>query len=320
MSKKSIILGAPYHFGLDQRIKENLEFHGFEVELLKLEPQKYKISLKDWMIHNYKKSILKDKGFKAKRMAETLSDKLIGQINKTYDYSLFIRPDMYSQALVEKACASSKKSIAYQWDGLSRHPVSKPMMAFFDDFYVFDENDLKEYSQCKIADNFYFDDLLPSEENICDIAFVGTLMPERLPLLNVLLQYFAKYNIVAHIHVQSRKNRFKNNPAVRHYKKGIGFKQNLEIIQASKSILDFQNPRHSGLSLRVFESIGYEKKLITTNALVKNHDFYRPENMFVLTEANIHQLQDFLNQDYCPLPEALRLKYSFGEWLKAKIS
>jgi len=63
---KTIILGVPYHFGLPERFKENLEYLGFEVVLIKHSYKSAKISLKDIIIHNYKKTFKKDRTHKGK--------------------------------------------------------------------------------------------------------------------------------------------------------------------------------------------------------------------------------------------------------------
>lgn len=52
---KSIILAVPDHFGLPQVFKENLEFLGFTVYLVKHDNSKIKLKTKDSLIHLYKK-------------------------------------------------------------------------------------------------------------------------------------------------------------------------------------------------------------------------------------------------------------------------
>ena len=68
--------------------------------------------------------------------------------------------------------------------------------------------------------------------------------------------------------------------------------------------------------MRVFEAIGYDKKLITTNDTVVHYDFYRPSNIFVWDGKNIEALKAFMQQPYEPLPPELKEKYSFSNWLR----
>ena len=79
-------------------------------------------------------------------------------------------------------------------------------------------------------------------------------------------------------------------------------------------MLDLHNPIHNGLSFRTFESIGYEKKLITNNNLVETQDFYRPSNIFVINK-NYERFKEFLAAPYEVLESTIREKYSFSNWI-----
>ena len=95
----------------------------------------------------------------------------------------------------------------------------------------------------------------------------------------------------------------------------IPYPEYLDIVSQAGILVDFLNTKHYGLSLRTFEAIGYGKKLITTNPTIVEYDFYYPENIFVWNGSNHTELVKFLNIPYRPLPEKLRYKYSFGNWL-----
>ena len=56
-------MAVPNHFGLPERFKENLEFIGFKVFLLKSD-EHVSIPLKDKIIHVYNKLVHKDKSHK----------------------------------------------------------------------------------------------------------------------------------------------------------------------------------------------------------------------------------------------------------------
>lgn len=70
------------------------------------------------------------------------------------------------------------------------------------------------------------------------------------------------------------------------------------------------------MTFRVFEAIGLNKKLITTNKDIINYDFYNPNNIFIWDE-NIKEIpKDFLNKEYEKLPENIYRKYSLENWVK----
>jgi hypothetical protein len=43
-----------------------------------------------------------------------------------------------------------------------------------------------------------------------------------------------------------------------------------------------------------FEALKYEKKIITDNPHVKNYDFYRKENIFIIGEDSENELKNFI--------------------------
>uniref|UniRef100_A0AAU6WPN0 Uncharacterized protein n=2 Tax=Chryseobacterium TaxID=59732 RepID=A0AAU6WPN0_9FLAO len=96
----------------------------------------------------------------------------------------------------------------------------------------------------------------------------------------------------------------------------VSFKENIINSSKSRIILDFVNDVHHGISMRTFESIGFRKKLITNNLLVKDYDFYNPSNIFVIENDNFEGIEDFINTSYENLPEDIYDKYSFKSWIK----
>ena len=60
-----------------------------------------------------------------------------------------------------------------------------------------------------------------------------------------------------------------------------------KLILKSKIIVEIQRNDQIGLSFRIFEALGYRKKLVTTNTDVVNYDFYNPQNILVIDENNI---------------------------------
>ena len=79
--------------------------------------------------------------------------------------------------------------------------------------------------------------------------------------------------------------------------------------------MDFLNRKHYGLSLRIFEAISLDKKLITTNPTIVHYDFYHPNNMFYWDGSNLEELKAFLTLPYIPLAPGLKHKSSFSNWI-----
>lgn len=318
---KSIVIAIPNHFGLPQRFKENLEAIGFDVLVIP-DNIKNNIGLTNTLIHGYKKFIKGTKTFKREKKAELKLATQIEFLNKKnieiFDYALFIRPDLFSSELIDIVKKRSKIITAYQWDGLDRFPLVYPKIELFDRFFVFDVNDLSKNENLLPLTNFYFDDI-PISENKVDIYFVGTYMKNRIDLLLKLANKCKNLGLKASINLNlnsiEKANKLKKEP-INIISKPMSFTENIINVSQSKIILDFANDVHYGISMRTFETIGYKKKLITNNQLVKKYDFYNPNNIFVIENEQLDGLEEFISIPYEDVSYEINTKYSFTNWIK----
>lgn len=318
---KSIILAVPNHFGLPKVFRKNLEYLGFEVFVVEHDDLKIKLTAEESLIHIYNKTFNNNKTFKAKLSTEKkeIPQLLFLEKIEYVDYALVIRPDLFSKNVLQKIKDKSDFSVAYQWDGMRRFPLAQDTVTYFDRFFVFDEGDTKRYHGTKHIHNFYFD-YLPGDNQIKqDIFFVGTFMKDRIRELINLCDIFKKLELKTNINViYNRSGHIEKytHTNINFEKTGMSFEENMINAKMSNIILDFQNSFHNGISFRTFEAIGYEKKLITNNPLVKNYDFYNPNNIFVFTNENIHELGDFLAKDCVKLSNKIIEEYSFTNWIQ----
>ena len=61
--------------------------------------------------------------------------------------------------------------------------------------------------------------------------------------------------------------------------------------------------------------MGSHKKLITTNALVRDYDFYKQENICIIDRAAPCVPNAFLESPFVPLPTELYRRYSIEGWV-----
>lgn len=81
------------------------------------------------------------------------------------------------------------------------------------------------------------------------------------------------------------------------YNETISYKQVIEELNLSKCIVDIKVPEQSGLSLRYFEAVIYNKLLLTNNGSVKYETFYNKEYMLYYKEmANVKIEKNFLDK------------------------
>ncbi|MDR1734733.1 MAG: hypothetical protein LBR73_07645 [Oscillospiraceae bacterium] len=90
----------------------------------------------------------------------------------------------------------------------------------------------------------------------------------------------------------------------------------IERLRAARAVFDCYHATQTGFSLRVMEHMFFSKKLITTNALVRQADFYNPANIFVYGEDDITTLKAWLDVPFEPVPEEIKDYYTVERWVE----
>lgn len=93
-----------------------------------------------------------------------------------------------------------------------------------------------------------------------------------------------------------------------------------ENIERSRAILDYLQEGQTSNSIRCFECLFNEIKLITNNESVKDFDFYDPRNIFILRINDMKTLPAFLCAPYHPVPEEILNQYLFVSWMEKAIA
>ena len=316
--KKKIIFGVSEPFSLNKEMCKNLEFCGYDVVDISINPKYKYTSILDRAKNFFYKTFLGDKSYKNTLRLKKYSADFEKKIkeNAPFDYALIIRPDLYPIDFLNIIKNNSKKMIGYQWDGLSVFPEIYKYIPLFDRFFVFDKVDVK--NGLLPLTNFYFDYQLDKNENKSknkSVYFVGNYFKNRINLMKLMAIAINKAGFRSEINVFTHKDKVKKKHThlgIHFMESFIGFEENLKNVKNAAVLLDFLNDVHNGLSLRAFEAIGYEKKLITNNVNIKEYDFYNENNIFIFNENNISEIEDFLKKPYIKIEDSIRKKYSFS--------
>ena len=95
----------------------------------------------------------------------------------------------------------------------------------------------------------------------------------------------------------------------------LSYYENLKMVANSKILIDLHHDTlHKGLSFRAFEALGYNKKLITSNSIIKDYDFYNEKNIY-LVNNNYSNFDSFLTGNYQEIIPEVKSKYSFKSWI-----
>ena len=88
------------------------------------------------------------------------------------------------------------------------------------------------------------------------------------------------------------------------------------LMKSSKAVLDINHPKQTGLTIRTLETLGANRKLITTNKEIVKYDLYDPVNILVIDRVNPFIDADFLKREMNQVPDAVLYKYSLEGWIK----
>ncbi|TYR38237.1 glycosyltransferase family 4 protein [Sphingobacterium phlebotomi] len=332
MSKKKLLLISPSSFNLYQLILRNLEYLGYEV--VHIEDQGYKFQYTSLLqrIYNFiRKVFLNDRYYKEKLKKAYISIKQreILYACDSFDIALVLRADYFKPDIISLARQKAKQMISFHFDGISRDPNVLEYVHFFDQFYVFDKDDLKKYPSYNLlySPNFYLDYpglLKDSYDRHYNVYYVSTFHESRVQDLIAIHQYMtAHYSKVKFVVVCSQDYDSKppdyvvENMEIR--KETVSFDEQLQHVANADIILDLVISDHKGFSFRILEGIKFGKKVITTNPKVIEADFFHPSNFFILTDDNYDDIAAFLNTPYSNIDPKIIEKYSFSSWLQSKI-
>lgn len=84
----------------------------------------------------------------------------------------------------------------------------------------------------------------------------------------------------------------------------LPYSEYLKLVKRSNGILEILRAGQYGVTLRTFESLFLQKKLITANEMLPFYRLYDPRNVFML-ETDLSQLTAFLNIPYQPADQVL---------------
>lgn len=249
-------------------------------------------------------------------------DKLIRYSLSKYiklDKIIIIHAEWLSPETLNFCKLKSNEMIAYHYDGIQRIPSIINTFKYFDKIYSYDKKDAKKYNLNFITNYIYeqIEDVSFNEEKK---AFNISSLDSRTPVLEKIAKVLENKNYpyefmvvnLRQFNLYTRKIKTK----IKYLNKMVSRDQVLEKIKRSDLIVDIQRPEQTGLTFRVFEALGYHKKLITTNKDIINYDFYNPNNILIIDPESIEISDDFLQTKYVEVPKHILKNYHVKTWVK----
>lgn len=310
MTTKKITLIYPFSYGyIDFVVKELKSYPEVIVTDIKTDLIKYSypsLPIKIW------NGITKLFGKNIKK--EYFNNYILNTINGKQDIIFVIRPDLLELSLLKRLKENTKSFIAYYYDSCKKYPKQVEVASLFDEVYSYEKEDIKKYNFIETS-NFIYDEVLENDEIKYDIFNVSSY-DTRINEIDQLSTQLAEAGLkIYFVLFYFEKLVYKNLHSVTEY---LSLQETKKLIAQSKAMIDIQRKDQKGLSFRTFESLGYRKKLITTNERVKSFDFYNPNNMLVINSEhlNIEEIKKFLTLPYVEIPKDILAPYHLKNFTK----
>ncbi len=285
-----------------------------EVMLLTTPPYRYKN--KRERVRNFLSKILLSKNVKELYHYRIIEERL-DILQDKYDLIFIIRPDLLSNNSLLSLKSKTNNFIAYYWDSVVFFPRKNEIIHFFDKVYSFDNQDCKE-NGFEFLTNFYYYEPEPVETDKM-VFSISHLEKRRFQLFNEMGKFLEENHITFRFLTKQSKNKLKS-PYIEYLEETIPYAEMLQLLNHYEVILDIAKPLQNGLSFRIFESMGMNKKIITNNRSVMEYDFYNPNNILVVDFDNLTIPKSFFETPFEPIDEVIKQKYHLRSFVKTVVS
>lgn len=307
------------NWGLNAHIVSTLKKQGHTVCHIDFNLFKYKYPS---FLHKVYNIILKT-FFKKNLKNQHYGKEIIKELDKNKDIQdviLTIKADFIAPENILEFKKYSKKTIGFFNDNTYRCPKIKRVINCFDEVYSFEKSDCAKFN-LKFATNWiYNENISSSNEKPFDFdIFNISSVDKRLPILVSIAKELKSKKINFKFIVYDKKHK-PTNEKLTYINKHMPLSEVNNYINRSKVLLDINRIGQVGLTFRVFESLGLEKKLITTNADIRNYDFYNPNNILIIDEKKPSIPLLFFENEYEKIPEVIYKKYTLEGWISNILS
>lgn len=323
-----ILLITPNFFDYPLQMCEELQRMGHEVDWYDDRPS----------ANSFVKAIIRINKDYINGLIDRYFSKIMEKIAlKKYDVVLLISGQSlsFSEEMMEKLKTSQKQAvfILYQWDSMRNFPYIAKIQKYFDRCYSFDKSDVKSCN-LNFLPLFYskrYEDIgkKTDVQYKYDLMFVGTAHPKKYKYVREMSEklklvypaqfiYFFFPSRLVYIYRKIMNPELKKARYREFHYTPVKGKQMDELLTESKCVLDSAQDGQIGLTIRVIETLGAKRKIITTNQDIVNYDFYREENVYVYNgEFDLNS--PFFKEPFKEIDASVYEKYSLRNWLKELI-
>ena len=257
--------------------------------------------------------------------------KILNQIPIVPDVILIVKGDMVYEDTIKlmRIKFPNAEIILYLWDSVDNVIGILKRVHLYDRVLSFDPEDCKKYDfeHRALFCDFEKDFQNKKQETIHDLCFYGTMYGDRFKVINKLskicrdnqLDFYkfcflrGRFMKLFYWITDSSYRKFNRNDLSFEPKSASELSR---VVESSRVILDINARNQSGLTLRTLESVVSKKRIITTNPVIKEYDFYNVNNILVINRDNINIPMTFFRSEYSEIDEKILEKYTARGWVK----
>lgn len=279
---EKVLLIAPSFYGYYKVIINELEKIGYEVKWYD-----------DQITQSYYVKFLRkcNKNIFQRQMDNHINRVINETKDDEFSFVIVILGYDLTKEEVDKLRKHNKDSIFvyYTWDSVSTYPQIETLYKSFDKYYSFDDEDCKQYGFDFLP--LFCSCTLEKKNIFYDYSTVMSYFPNKednLKKLKLSLPKNKKTKLVLYV-----KSKLYFWYLLLKYSKVISVRENdltfnkltqeetFDVFGSSKAVIDCPIDGQKGLTMRTFEVLGNDIKLITTNVNIKKYNFYSSNNIFV---------------------------------------
>ena len=319
LAGKFVLLIAPRFFGYEEDIAAELRRRGAFIDVLHDRP--FSTPVMKAVTRTAPKLVMK--------MVDRLYLKTLSDVNPGYyNIILVVNGQTLSGVMLQRlrAMFPSAQYILYMWDSFRNRRSAIENLRYFDTLFSFDPDCAREYGMKWRP--MFFSRERPNKSNArakFDLSFIGTAHTDRFAVVSALTKYLGKeITFYRYMYLQAPwvyyAYRVTNPAFVGASIDGFHFiplsrAEMVSVLFDSEAILEIEHPMQNGLTVRAFEAMGASRKLVTTNAHIRNYDFYNPNNICVIDRRNPVIPRSFFGTEYQSIHPNVYRKYSIVAWM-----
>lgn len=166
----------------------------------------------------------------------------------------------------------------------------------FDLIYTFDNHDAKKYGWI-FTNCLYSKNEIPNQQNDeYDLCFIGE-DKGRADQLIAIYNYLTANELKCCFKVITTDPHKTSYGGLYFLRKRIEYKEILEDISKSRVILEIVQDGQSGMTMRPYEAMFYNKKLLSNNSTLRSMEFYNDKFMMVFSEMDDSVISFLKNKD-----------------------